>query len=233
MPCFFVFFCSCELRGIDIQLSVQHLMNCGTAGTCKGWSSKFFTGLLRGGGGSKGRGFPKVLRVSNTCFIFTPIWGRFWRAYFSDGLKPPTSNILLMEEIMHQLIGRLSHYLQGSLHPRWCRISAINSSHRKMDGWNTMVSFWDELFAGAFAVSFRDGISLQNCPSGQISHQLLRLFVLWSLGCPPSQDSSHHQDYETFLVGDPYKPSFATVTGRGDNPIWSWFWFLMLFDWSF
>ena len=29
----------------------------------------------------------------------------------------------------------------------------------------------------------------------------------------------HHQDYEPFLVGDPYyKPSFATVTGRGDNP---------------
>ena len=22
----------------------------------------------------------------------------------------------------------------------------------------------------------------------------------------------------TFLVGDPYKPSFPTVTGRGDNP---------------
>ena len=54
MPCFFVFFCSCELRGIDIQLSVQHLMNCGTAGTCKGWSSKFFTGLLRGGGVPRG-----------------------------------------------------------------------------------------------------------------------------------------------------------------------------------
>ena len=31
------------------------------------------------------------------------------------------------------------------------------------------------------------------------------------VGCPPSQDSSHHQDYEPFLVGDPYKPSFATV----------------------
>ena len=40
----------------------------------------------------------------------------------------------------------------------------------------------------------------------------------YELGCPPSQDTSHHQDYETFLVGDPYKPSFATVTGRGDNP---------------
>ena len=27
------------------------------------------------------------------CFIFTPTWGRFpfWRSYFSNGLKPPTS----------------------------------------------------------------------------------------------------------------------------------------------
>ena len=22
----------------------------------------------------------------------------------------------------------------------------------------------------------------------------------------------------TFLIGDPYKPSFATITGKGDNP---------------
>ena len=28
--------------------------------------------------------------------------------------------ILLMEEILHQLIGSLSHYLQGFLHSRWC-----------------------------------------------------------------------------------------------------------------
>ena len=35
--------------------------------------------------------------------------------------------LLLMAEILHQLIGSLSHYLQGSIHPRWCRISAINS----------------------------------------------------------------------------------------------------------
>ena len=37
--------------------------------------------------------------------------------------------ILLMEEILHQLIGSLSHYLQGFVHPRWCRISSINSSY--------------------------------------------------------------------------------------------------------
>ena len=32
-----------------------------------------------------------------------------------------------MEEILHHLIGSLSHYLQGFIHPRWCRISSINS----------------------------------------------------------------------------------------------------------
>ena len=26
-----------------------------------------------------------------------------------------------------------------------------------MDGWNTIVSYWDGLFSGAFAVSFREG----------------------------------------------------------------------------
>ena len=41
----------------------------------------------------------------------------FWRAV-----------LLLMEEIQHQLIGSLPHYLQGFLHPRWCRISSINST---------------------------------------------------------------------------------------------------------
>ena len=35
--------------------------------------------------------------------------------------------ILLMEEILHRLIGSSSHYLQGFLHPRWCRISSIKS----------------------------------------------------------------------------------------------------------
>ena len=36
--------------------------------------------------------------------------------------------LLLMEEILHQLIDRLSHYLQGFIHPRWLfGISSINS----------------------------------------------------------------------------------------------------------
>ena len=35
--------------------------------------------------------------------------------------------LLLMAEILHQLIGSLSHYLQGFIHPWWCRILSINS----------------------------------------------------------------------------------------------------------
>ena len=32
-----------------------------------------------------------------------------------------------MEEILHQLIGGLSHYSEAFYHPRWCRISSIHS----------------------------------------------------------------------------------------------------------
>ena len=38
------------------------------------------------------------------------------------------AEILLMAEILHLLIGSLAHYLQGFIYPRWCRISASNSS---------------------------------------------------------------------------------------------------------
>jgi len=36
--------------------------------------------------------------------------------------------MLLVEEILHQLLGSLSRYLQGFIHFRWCRISSINST---------------------------------------------------------------------------------------------------------
>ena len=40
---------------------------------------------------------------------------------------PAPRLLLLMEEILHQLIGSVSHDFQGFIHPRWCRISSINS----------------------------------------------------------------------------------------------------------
>ena len=45
---------------------------------------------------------------------------------FSKSLS--LQELLLMEKILHQLIGSLSHYLQGFLHPRWCKISSIPST---------------------------------------------------------------------------------------------------------
>ena len=35
--------------------------------------------------------------------------------------------VLLMEEILYHLVDNLSHSLQGFIHPRWCRISSINT----------------------------------------------------------------------------------------------------------
>ena len=46
--------------------------------------------------------------------------GRFFESY--------KYIILLMGEILHQLIGSLSHHLQGFMHQRWCRISSINGT---------------------------------------------------------------------------------------------------------
>ena len=39
--------------------------------------------------------------------------------------------MLLMEEILHQSIVGLSHYKQGCIHPRWCRISSIKSISKR------------------------------------------------------------------------------------------------------
>ena len=34
--------------------------------------------------------------------------------------------VLLMEEILHQLIGSVSHYLQGLINPRWLGMGVLN-----------------------------------------------------------------------------------------------------------
>ena len=41
--------------------------------------------------------------------------------------------------------------------------------------------------------------------------------VYYNLGCPPCPGTVTTRIIP-FLVGNPYKPSFVTVTGRGDNP---------------
>ena len=57
---------------------------------------------------------------------------------------PGSSVLLLTAEILHQLMDSLSHYLQGFIHPRWCRISAINSKSQVI---SRVVSFPHESFS--------------------------------------------------------------------------------------
>ena len=59
-----------------------------------------------------------------TCWVFHFVKGKGWK-------KTKCWILLLMEEILHQLVGRLYHYLQGFIHPRWWRISFINSMAEK------------------------------------------------------------------------------------------------------
>ena len=70
--------------------------------------------------------------------IFTPPGpGSSWSLATFKVLFPSTFQIitrkfqvlLLMAEILHHLIGSLSHYLQGFIHLRWCRIPSINSNN--------------------------------------------------------------------------------------------------------
>jgi hypothetical protein len=42
------------------------------------------------------------------------------------GIQGLWQQLLLMEEILHQLIDGLSHYSYGFNNPRWCRISSIH-----------------------------------------------------------------------------------------------------------
>ena len=71
-------------------------------------------------------------------------WARSGRKCFSLWL------VLLMAEILHQLIGSLTHYSRGFIHPRWCRISSINSMWGLKTYQGIMWSFWMYLQVGCY-----------------------------------------------------------------------------------
>ena len=75
------------------------------------WMGVWWRGVGGYGGGSMVRSWQMCLAVS-------------------ENRGPPKESefeeILLIEEILHQLIYSLSHYFQGFIYPRWCRISSIN-----------------------------------------------------------------------------------------------------------
>ena len=56
----------------------------------------------------------------------------------------PESNILLMEEVVHQLISSQCHYLQGFIHVRWLGMAFLPSTvePENFDAWKTILPFW-------------------------------------------------------------------------------------------
>ena len=67
------------------------------------------------------------LQKDVTCSISDSL--PFWRCFGDLFLVQLCDSelLLLMEGILHQLIWQISSYLQGFIHPGWCRISSINS----------------------------------------------------------------------------------------------------------
>ena len=115
--------------------------------------------------------------------------------------------------------GKHVHFCRGNYHSPFCR-----------KGW--MCYFLDNSGGNSFGISV--GISdlmshgtwchQKKKSSERITHDIswhlptiLLPFrgICWVLP-PPS--NSHHQDYYIFSRESQPKPSFATVTGRGDNP---------------
>ncbi len=123
--------------------------------------------------------------------------------------------ILLMAEILHQLIGSLSHYLQGFVHPRWCRISAINSSLTSLSFFLCTVTFFgtrlkiDTLRGRSFffieqrlSVSLQKTNDLVNFPIKflQIMNFVnAQLLSFWTLVYPP--EVKHSPSKVTFPIG--------------------------------
>ena len=66
---------------------------------------------------------------------------------------PSKTLILLMAEILHQLVCSSSQYLQGYIHPRWCRISSINSIKPNNGGLEDKISFSKGTFSKVYVSS--------------------------------------------------------------------------------
>ena len=81
-----------------------------------------------------------------------------------------------------------------------------------MDGWNTIVSFWDGLFSGP-----------EMLVSGSVFVLANVIFTCYCdiyLGLSPFPVVVT-TGILTLLIGDPYRPSFATVTGKGHTSIYT------------
>ena len=113
-----------------------------------------------------------------------------------------------------------------------------------LTSWDVQVSFFDFSFRTNNPTSVKNSLAHRFCwgwehtATGYLTvhgskcgsfdlrwHHHLKIGIVWVVP-PPS--NSHHQDYSIFSRASQPKPSFATVTGRGDNPRHSHFIILYL-----
>ena len=66
-----------------------------------------------------------------------------------------------MEEILHQLIGSLSHHLQGFIHIRWCRISSINSMDTNTDLYMKIRYSYEDIRCRSYRDRYRDSRDME------------------------------------------------------------------------
>ncbi len=128
-------------------------------------------------------------------------------------------DILLISEIRRSPVevGSLSHYLQGFIHPRWCRISSINSmwwlNYHALIPWqkinNKNHHFWLACF-----------LSVCFCPNGSIHSSISTPFmVFWCTihknGLKPRKKGTNHSSvfFEKKLPAN-----FGVGTGRSKTP---------------
>ena len=91
--------------------------------------------------------FSSVPPVIDDCYT-----KKSFKKKLQEDLQCGRSSSLLQQSWPLVLVCQWAVGVSGERHT----LPETNSSHLKMDGWNTIVSFWDGLFSGAFAVSFRE-----------------------------------------------------------------------------
>jgi len=121
--------------------------------------------------------------------------------------------ILFTEEILHQLIGSLSHYLQGFVHPRWWSLDSwtINSSHARpflcfrgqLFCWISRMKNWTSLVASVCRDCGVTQINVFGCQCGPYRSGGTwreKLFLLLSIGFWKVKPHGHLPGYRSIGV---------------------------------
>ena len=103
-----------------------------------------------------------------------------WGAWDVKSVDTDLWVIRLTEALLHQLIGSLSHYLQGISHPSWCRISSINCTYVWVQSYGWIHVSTTRLMK-SFDLPNTDDSDLRNLsPVGMYETMEKRM---WQLGC--------------------------------------------------